>query len=78
MNRHLQGGCQLPIGAFAIHQGDQLWLRGLVGQLDGKQILQAEVRGPATEGEAMGIQLAQHLLSQGADQILAAVYQTAE
>ena len=78
MNRHLQGGCQVPIGAFAVHQGDQLWLRGLVGQLDGKQILQAEVRGRAEDGEALGVQLAQQLLSQGADQILAAVYQTTE
>jgi len=78
MNRHLQGGCQVPIGAFAVHQGDQLWLRGLVGQLDGKQILQAEVRGPAVAGEALGVQLAEQLLSLGADRILAAVYQTSE
>lgn len=78
MNRHLQGGCQVPIGAYAILQDEELWLRGLVGQLDGKQILQAEVRGPAADGETLGVQLAQQLLSLGADQILAAVYQNAE
>ena len=74
MNRALQGGCQVPIGAFAEIDGDQLHLRGLVGQLDGQQILQAEVRGAASEGEALGQQLAEKLLAQGAGAILAAVY----
>ena len=74
MNRALQGGCQVPIGAFAEIDGDQLYLRGLVGQLDGQQILQAEVRGIATDGEALGQQLAAMLLAQGAGTILAAVY----
>ncbi|MDZ7868292.1 MAG: hydroxymethylbilane synthase [Rheinheimera sp.] len=74
MNRALQGGCQVPIGAFAEIEGDQLYLRGLVGQLDGQQILQAEVRGAAADGEALGQQLAGMLLAQGAGAILAAVY----
>lgn len=74
MNRALQGGCQVPIGAFAEIDGDQLYLRGLVGQLDGQQILQAEVRGAACDGEALGQQLADKLLAQGAGAILAAVY----
>ena len=74
MNRALQGGCQVPIGAFAEIDGDQLYLRGLVGQLDGQQILQAEVHGAAIDGEALGQQLAGMLLAQGAGAILAAVY----
>lgn len=74
MNRALQGGCQVPIGAFAEIDGDKLYLRGLVGQLDGQQILQAEVRGAAIDGEALGQQLAGMLLAQGAGAILAAVY----
>lgn len=74
MNRALQGGCQVPIGAFALIEGDQLWLRGLVGQLDGSQILQAEVRGLAAEGEVLGTALAQQLLALGAGDILQAVY----
>lgn len=77
MNRRLQGGCQVPIGAFAVHQGDELWLRGLVGSLDGQQILQAQVRGRALDAEALGLQLAEHLLQMGAGAILKAVYQTA-
>lgn len=74
MNRKLQGGCQVPIGAFAVHQGDALWLRGLVGQLDGSEILRADVKGPATQAEALGEQLAQLLLDQGAATILSTVY----
>jgi len=74
MNRALHGGCQVPIGAFAEIDGDKLYLRGLVGQLDGQQILQAEVRGAAIDGEALGQQLAGMLLAQGAGAILAAVY----
>ncbi len=74
MNRRLQGGCQVPIGAFAELQGEQLWLRGLVGALDGSHILRAEVRGPAASPEQLGEQLAEVLLAQGAGHILSAVY----
>jgi hydroxymethylbilane synthase len=77
MNRALQGGCQVPIGAFAVLEGEQLWLRGLVGQLDGREILRAEVRGLSTDAELLGQQLASALLAQGAGEILAAVYQDA-
>lgn len=77
MNRALQGGCQVPIGAFAVLEGEQLWLRGLVGQLDGSSILRAEVRGHQRDAEVLGQQLANALLAQGAGDILAAVYQDA-
>lgn len=39
MNRALDGGCQVPIGCYALHQGDQLWLRGLVGDPDGSRVI---------------------------------------
>jgi hydroxymethylbilane synthase len=74
MNRALQGGCQVPIGAYAVLEGDHLWLRGLVGQLDGQRILTAECRGPASAFEQLGTGLAQQLIAQGADEILNAVY----
>jgi hydroxymethylbilane synthase len=75
MNRRLNGGCQVPIGGFAVLEGaDQLWLRGLVGSPDGQQMLRAEIRGHRGDAEALGIQVAEDLLAQGADQILAAVY----
>lgn len=77
MNRKLQGGCQVPIGAFAVLQQNELWLRGLVGQLDGSEILRSEIKGEAAQAEQLGAQLAEQLLALGADRILDAVYRQA-
>lgn len=77
MNRKLQGGCQVPIGAYAVIENDTLWLRGLVGALDGSEIIRHQLRGPVAEAEQLGVALAEHLLSQGADRILQDVYQAA-
>lgn len=74
MNRKLEGGCQVPIGCYAIHQGDELWLRGLVAEPEGRLTLKDEVRGKAEHAEALGVMLANKLLLAGADKILAAVY----
>lgn len=74
MNRALQGGCQVPIGAYALVEGEQIWLRGLVGSPDGHQVLRDEIRGSLAEGEQLGEILAQRLLAAGADRILAEVY----
>lgn len=74
LNRRLEGGCQVPIGCYAELQGDQVWLRGLVGRPDGTKVLRDEITGPASEAEALGIQLADRLLAAGADTILAEVY----
>jgi hydroxymethylbilane synthase len=75
MNKRLEGGCQVPIGCFAIHQDqDQLWLRGLVGNPDGSVMLEDDIRGPVSEAEALGVKLAERLLAAGAGEILQAVY----
>lgn len=74
MNRALQGGCQVPIGAYALVEGEEVWLRGLVGSLDGSRVIRDEIRGPLADGEALGHTLAQRLLADGADAILAEVY----
>lgn len=74
MNRRLQGGCQVPIACYAIHQSDQLWLRGLVGDPDGSLLLKDEISGKPEDAEIMGVTLADRLLSAGADKILAKVY----
>ena len=68
MNRALQGGCQVPIGAYAELHGD------LVGSPDGQQILRAERRGPAATAEQLGQSVAEQLLAMGADKILREVY----
>ena len=74
MNAALEGGCQVPIGSYAIWQGELIWLRGLVASLDGKTIIRGERKGSAADAQAMGEDLAQELLANGAKSILDAVY----
>ncbi|VEI76818.1 Porphobilinogen deaminase [Mannheimia haemolytica] len=74
MNTRLQGGCQVPIGGYATLNGDELTLNALVGALDGSQIIRASAKGDKQEAEQLGILVAEQLLAQGADKILAAVY----
>jgi len=76
MNRRLEGGCQVPIGGYATLEGDQLYVRGLVGEPDGSRIIRDEVRGTADQAEQLGIQLAEALLAQGAGEILESVYKS--
>lgn len=74
LNKHLNGGCQVPIACYALLEDDQLWLRGLVGQPDGGLLLRAEARAASSDAEALGVRVAEALLAQGADAILQAVY----
>lgn len=75
LNRRLEGGCQVPIAAYALlEDNDHLWLRGLVGSVDGKTILRAEGRCHRDDGERLGRELAEDLLAMGADRILAEIY----
>ena len=74
LNRRLAGGCQVPIAGYAMLEGDEVWLRGLVGRPDGTQTLYAEKRGPAADADAIGVAVAEMLLAQGADKILSDVY----
>ncbi|MEM7406211.1 MAG: hydroxymethylbilane synthase [Pseudomonadota bacterium] len=70
MNAVLAGGCTAPMAGYATLSADAVWLRGLVGSLDGRQVLRAEARGPATSPELLGRQVAEQLLAQGADRLL--------
>jgi len=75
LNTRLNGGCQVPIAAYALlEDNDMLWLRGLVGAVDGSLIFRAEGRVHRSEGERLGRELAEDLLAQGADKVLAEVY----
>ncbi len=74
MNTRLKGGCQVPIGGFAVSEGDHIYLRALVGDPDGSTLLRAEGRALKAEGAALGVRVAEDLLAQGADAILEKVY----
>jgi len=79
MNKALEGGCQVPIASYSVISADgkDVHLRGLVGAVDGSEIIESEITGPVEQGEALGNTLAQELLSRGADKILQQVYATA-
>lgn len=74
MNNHLQGGCQVPIGGYAVLQQGQLYLRALVGDIDGSRIIRAEGKSAVENADVLGVQIAEQLLAQGADKILQAIY----
>jgi hydroxymethylbilane synthase len=59
--RGLGGGCQLPIAAHAVIDGEQLHLDGLVAKPDGSEILRDSLSGPSSEAEALGSKLASGL-----------------
>lgn len=71
VSRGLGGSCQVPLAAYAVHEGSMLHLRALVAEPDGSRILRAEGRCAPHEAEALGAELARALVAQGADAILA-------
>jgi hydroxymethylbilane synthase len=66
----IEGGCQVPIAGHATLEGGQLVLRALVASLDGKRIIRGERRGPTSKAREMGVEVAEELISRGADEIL--------
>lgn len=69
-NHRLEGGCQVPIAAYAVLEGERIWLRGLVASADGRELLFAEDRAELADAETLGRKLAEELLQRGADRIL--------
>ena len=74
MNARLNGGCQVPIAGFALLQGEQLFMRGLVGNPDGSVIYRSERSGGLNQGAVIGRLIAEDLLAQGADKVLQALF----
>lgn len=82
MNKRLNGGCQVPIAGFAILENGKISLEGRVGSPDGKEMIvktaEVQLTGDMLEqaklASQMGEQVADALLSAGADKILAELY----
>jgi len=72
--RELEGGCQVPIGVNTEIKGNSLILKGMVARLDGTSLIKDTVTGEATEAEALGVELAQLLRQQGAQEILDEIF----
>jgi hydroxymethylbilane synthase len=72
----LEGGCQVPIGAFANVKQNGLHIDALVGSLDGSITYRKKVRGSKNNPEKLGKDLAKDLLKAGAKIILTDIYNT--
>jgi hydroxymethylbilane synthase len=72
MNK-LEGGCQVPIGAYAQLDGDTLVMDAVVGSVAGDRILRAHLEGPANEPIELGEKMVAALLDLGAGEILAEI-----
>ncbi len=70
----LEGGCQVPIAAYATLEGDDILLRGLVGEVDGSRLIRRERRAPRADAERLGRELADEILAAGGREILARLY----
>ena len=66
----LDGGCQIPIGAYAQIDKGKMTLEGLVASLDGKKIIHEQIEGPCVDARNLGIRLGHIVLEKGADKIL--------
>jgi len=71
MSRRLAGSCQTPLGGYAQILNGQLSLTGFVADLEGTRFVQATLVGPPADAEKIGMALAEKLIAQGADKILA-------
>jgi hydroxymethylbilane synthase len=72
--KRLEGGCQVPIAAYARTEGDTIRITGLVGRPDGTEILRSSRSGKVDDPERIGVALAEELLSRGGKKILEEVY----
>ena len=70
-SRALAGSCSVPLGAYAVRNGNNINMTGFVASVDGKQILREKASGSINDAEAIGKTLADKLIARGADKILA-------
>ena len=70
----LGGGCQVPLGAHATHQGHSLIVRARVVSPTDERNFGGSIEGPDSDPETLGKTLAQQLLNDGASEILKEVY----
>lgn len=66
----LEGGCQIPVGAYGRVEGTTLRLSAVVGSLDGTRVVKGSMEGSVSDSGHIGVALAEKLLNDGADEIL--------
>ncbi|MGC8872436.1 MAG: hydroxymethylbilane synthase [Caldimicrobium sp.] len=70
----MEGGCQVPLGAYAFFQNGDLVITGFISDLEGERFYKHSVKGPPLEAEKLGVNLAQELLKRGGKEILEELY----
>ncbi len=75
--KRLEGGCQVPIGAYATIVHDKLEVEGFIASVDGKRIVREKRVVTTNHSEEIGVALAESLLIQGGEEILREVYGSA-
>lgn len=70
--RTLDGGCQVPVAAYAVVEAGRVRLRARIVSLDGCETLEGQLDGECAEAEAIGRTLGERLLAEGAGPLLAA------
>lgn len=69
--KYLEGGCQIPIGAFAFVSNGKIKLSAMVSNFDGSFLVRDSIEDDVNENvEELGFKLAEKLLEQGASKIL--------
>jgi hydroxymethylbilane synthase len=71
--RRLGGGCQVPIAGHAWIEKSRIEMLGVVASTDGRQLFRDQASAPLEQAAELGSQLAERLLSSGADEILKAL-----
>lgn len=66
--KQLEGGCQVPIGAYGTWDGNQVTLTGMVAKIDGSLVLKKTLSG--IDPVALGVEVAALLKAEGAEEIL--------
>lgn len=68
--KHLEGGCQVPIGAYARIENGELKMDALIGSIDGKTLIRSTIHGDPTRATDIATTLAEILLQGGGEKIL--------
>jgi hydroxymethylbilane synthase len=68
--REVEGGCQIPLGAWAWVEGENLVLDACIASLQGEDYIRTQVSGPLDDADGLGRRAAHELLAAGAGRIL--------
>ncbi len=68
--KKLEGGCQLPIGAYGEAGEEEIKLTAMVASINGTRIIKETGVASLNNAEQLGLDIADRMLSKGADEII--------